>query len=135
MAGARVVGELTQPPASTLSPATTAAKGKSRRPNHLVEATTVLFVIFDTTSARPGPQRKATNRQGNRPQRMILDIFATRAPQRRKPACQVELAQLEYAQHACRKMWSHLSKLQSGIWPPRPGAKRNSKKIAPASSD
>jgi len=123
-AGTRIVGRLTQrrpkPDVTTYL-----GKGKVEELKNFVEARKADVVIFDNELA-PGQVRnleeaikvKVLDRT-----ELILDIFATHA-QTYEARLAVELAQLEYSLPRLKRMWTHLSRLKTGIGMRGPGEKQ-----------
>ena len=54
---------------------------------------------------------------------VILDIFSTRA-QTHEARLAVELAQLEYSLPRLKRMWTHLSRIKTGVGMRGPGEKQ-----------
>lgn len=123
-AGAQIVGELTQRremPDST----TYLGKGKVDELKQLVEARDADVVIFDN-DLTPGQTRNLEKAIGVKVldrTELILDIFATRA-QTHEARLAVELAQLQYSLPRLKRMWTHLSRLKTGMGMRGPGEKQ-----------
>lgn len=123
-AGARVVGSLIQ---RRQVPDKTAylGKGKLEELVRMVEATEADVILFDNDLS-PAQTRNleiATNVKVLDRTELILDIFANRA-QTHEARLAVELAQLEYSLPRLKRMWTHLSRLKSGVGMRGPGEKQ-----------
>ena len=120
-AGAQVVGETTQ---RRRAPDRAYFLGKGKAQEVAFEAVQVhasLLIINNDLSPAQGRnlERLTGLRVVDRSQ-LIMDIFASGA--RTLQACkQVELAQLEYFLPRLRRLWTHLSRIRSGIGMRGPG--------------
>ena len=123
-AGARVVGTLIQ---RRQIPDKTAylGKGKLEELVRLVEATDADVILFDNdlSPAQTRNLEMATKVKVIDRTELILDIFANRA-QTHEARLAVELAQLEYSLPRLKRMWTHLSRLKSGVGMRGPGEKQ-----------
>ena len=122
-AGARVVGQLTQRrerPDQT----TYLGKGKVAELRGVVEHHDADIVIFDNdlSPAQIRNLEQALEVKVLDRSEVILDIFAARA-RTYEARLAVELAQLEYSLHRLKRMWTHLSRLKTGIGMRGPGEK------------
>ncbi len=123
-AGAEVVGRITQR-RDRPDVATYLGKGKLEQLERMVKVTDASVVIFDNNLS-PGQIRnleialsvKVLDRT-----EVILDIFSTRA-QTHEARLAVELAQLEYSLPRLKRMWTHLSRIKSGVGMRGPGEKQ-----------
>ena len=123
-AGAIIVGELTQrremPDRTTYL-----GKGKVEELKQLVESVDADVAIFDN-DLTPGQTRNLEKAIGVKVldrTELILDIFATRA-QTHEARLAVELAQLQYSLPRLKRMWTHLSRLKTGMGMRGPGEKQ-----------
>ncbi len=123
-AGAQVVGELTQrreiPDRTTYL-----GKGKVEELKQIVEAHDADVAIFDNdlTAGQTRNLEKALGIKVLDRTELILDIFATRA-QTHEARLAVELAQLQYSLPRLKRMWTHLSRLKTGMGMRGPGEKQ-----------
>jgi GTP-binding protein HflX len=122
--GARVVGSLTQR-RGVPDVRSYLGTGKLEELKSLVDSNDADVVIFDndlspaqTRNLEQFLEVKVLDRT-----ELILDIFATRA-QTHESRLAVELAQLEYSLPRLKRMWTHLSRLKSGIGMRGPGEKQ-----------
>jgi len=123
-AGVRIAGRLTQH-RDHPEPATCLGSGKVEELKTFVEALKADVVLFDndltpaqTRNLEQGLGVKVIDRT-----ELILDIFATHA-QTAESRLAVELAQLEYSLPRLKRMWTHLSRLKTGIGMRGPGEKQ-----------
>ena len=123
-AGAHVVGRLTQrrdrPDITTYL-----GKGKAEELKQLAAATDADVAIFDNELS-PAQTRNLEQAAGIKVldrTEVILDIFATRA-RTVEARLAVELAQLKYSLPRLKQMWTHLSRLKTGMGMRGPGEKQ-----------
>jgi GTP-binding protein HflX len=123
-AGARVVGQLTQrreaPDATTYL-----GRGKVEDLKALAAATDADLIIFDNdlSAAQTRNLEKVLEIKVLDRTELILDIFASRA-QTHQARLAVELAQLQYSMPRLKRMWTHLSRLRTGMGLRGPGEKQ-----------
>ena len=123
-AGVRIVGRLTQH-RDHPEPATCLGSGKVVELKSFVEALKADVVLFDNDLS-PAQTRNLESEVGVKVidrTELILDIFATHA-QTYEARLAVELAQLEYSLPRLKRMWTHLSRLKTGIGMRGPGEKQ-----------
>jgi len=123
-AGAEVVGRLTQ---KRVAPDQTTylGKGKVEQLELMVRATDADAVIFENNLS-PAQTRNLERELGVKVldrTEVILDIFSTRA-RTHEARLAVELAQLEYSLPRLKRMWTHLSRIKSGVGMRGPGEKQ-----------
>lgn len=113
-AGARVCGGITQR-LRRIDPALFIGRGKVEEVRELAHRVGADVVIFDgdLTPAQVRNLEKQIERKVVDRSELILDIFATHA-RTRQAKIQVELAQLEYTLPRLTRMWTHLSRIESG---------------------
>ncbi len=123
-AGACIVGELTQR-RDIPDRATYLGKGKVEELKQLVESRDADVAIFDNdlTAGQTRNLEKALGIKVLDRTELILDIFAGRA-QTHEARLAVELAQLQYSLPRLKRMWTHLSRLKTGMGMRGPGEKQ-----------
>ncbi|MFH2003104.1 MAG: GTPase HflX [Planctomycetota bacterium] len=120
-AGAEVAGEMIQ---HRTTPDKTFFIGKGKAEEVSLEATrqaaTLLIMDSDLSPAQARNLEQATGLRVVERSQLIMDIFASgaRTLQARK---QVELAQMQYSLPRLKRLWSHLSRIRSGIGMRGPG--------------
>jgi GTP-binding protein HflX len=123
-AGADVVGSLVQR-RETPDKTTYLGKGKVEELEQLIAAEDADVILFDNdlSPAQTRNLEKATGVKVLDRTEVILDIFASRA-QTHEARLAVELAQLEYSLPRLKRMWTHLSRIKSGVGMRGPGEKQ-----------
>jgi GTP-binding protein HflX len=123
-AGVKVAGGLTQR-RERPDPAVFLGTGKVEELKRLVDGEDANLVIFDNdlTPAQTRNLEKAVGVKVVDRTELILDIFATHA-QTYESRLAVELAQLEYSLPRLKRMWTHLSRMRSGVGTRGPGEKQ-----------
>jgi GTP-binding protein HflX len=123
-AGTTVVGSLLQR-RSVPDYATYLGKGKLEELKVLVELRAADVVVFDNdlNPAQTRNLEKALNVKVIDRTELILDIFASNA-QTHEARLAVELAQLEYSLPRLKRMWTHLSRMKTGVGMRGPGEKQ-----------
>jgi len=114
-AGAEVVLRVVQR-RPAVGPTFYVGRGKAEELAQLVKAHHVECIICDSdlTPAQIRNLERLVECKVVDRSELILDIFAAHA-RTREASLQVELAQLEYTYPRLRRMWSHLSRLESGM--------------------
>lgn len=123
-AGVKVVGGITQR-RERADPAFLLGSGKVEELKRLVGDQEANLVIFDNdlSPAQTRNLEKALSVKVVDRTELILDIFATHA-QTYESRLAVELAQLEYSLPRLKRMWTHLSRMRSGVGTRGPGEKQ-----------
>jgi GTP-binding protein HflX len=123
-AGVKVVGGLTQR-RERPDPASFLGSGKVEELKRQLDGADANLVLFDNdlSPAQTRNLEKALGVKVVDRTELILDIFATHA-QTYESRLAVELAQLEYSLPRLKRMWTHLSRMRSGVGTRGPGEKQ-----------